>query len=330
MLSNRSLGVLVVILWLVVFVSLKPFSGDSHQRTIQKVKTIFPELAEQLPDIKKIIISDVDSSVTLIRDLDNSFYPDGRWVVQSKNHPVNYDKLMYLIDRMKELKGYDIVSVNPNNHGVYGVSEDQGTRIKFFDGSGELLVDWIAGAIRSQDIAGGDKPVFEYYMRPASSSSVYLAGDAIQPSADPLSWCDVNFLKGIESSKIVSIRRYDFEHNQNWTISRTSLDSKEWTLENGELIDSFAGESLAFTCSQLQASDVIGLIDKDISLKECGFPLDRFEVQVGDIPFIFELGVPAREGHRYLRIEGLPHIYTLSHFEVSQIRQTVDSLIKVD
>ena len=265
----------------------------------------------------------------MFKDSDSSFYTDGRWVVQSKKHPVNQDKLIYLIERMQDLKGHDLVSVNPNNHGVYGVSEEKGTRIKFFDGDGNLFVDWIAGSIRSQDISGGDKPVFEYYMRPADSNNVYLAGDAIQPNADPVSWCDLNFLRGIESSKIVSVQRRDFVHDENWTIKRVALDSKEWSFENGELIDSFAGESLAFTCSQLQASDVVGLID-DISFEECGFPLDRFEVQVDDTLFVFELGVPAREGHRYLRIEGLPHIYTLSHFEVSQIRQSVDSLINVD
>ena len=40
----------------------------------------------------------------------------------------------------------------------------------------------------------------------------------------------------------------------------------------------------------------------------------------------FELGKPAREGHRYLRVSGLQHIYTISDFEVGQLRQDIDSL----
>jgi len=334
MFSNRNLFVYIVIVLLALFSRQNPIAGDEHQQTAQQVKLLFPQLKQQLPHLSSVVISDFDSSVVIELPSSESIYSVEQWLVQSKQHPVDRAKLMFLLDGLSELRTVDLVSINAGKHGVYGVNDDDGTRVKIYDKSGALIADWIAGAIRSQDIAGGSNPVFEYYMRRADSEKVYLSGGAIQPSADALDWCDVNFLRGIEAFQVDSVSRFDYQHKLSWTIERISPqpqseDEARWhlTAPLQTIIDNFAGDSLAFSCSSLRATDVVGFATSPaIDNAKYGFPQDRFEVVISGNTLEFELGKPAREGHRFLRVGGLQHIYTISDFEVGQLRQSVDSL----
>jgi hypothetical protein len=334
MFNNQRLIVYILIALGVLFVRENPMSGDEHQQTAQQVKLLFPQLKEQLPTIASIAISDSDSSLVVESADEQSIYSGDSWLVQSKQHPVDRAKLMYLLDGLSQLQTVDVVSINASKHSVYGVTEKDGTRVQIYDSSGLLLADWIAGAIRSQDIAGGDHPVFEYYMRRADSDEVFLSGVAVQPSADAIDWCDLNFLRGVKAFQVDGVSRFDYQRKLSWKIERIKPQSPNeeeprWQLTAPlqAIIDNFSGDSLAFSCSQLQATDVVGLVSSVAADNaKYGFPQDRFEVLIKGTTLGFELGKPAREGHRYLRVSGLQHIYTISDFEVGQLRQDIDSL----
>jgi hypothetical protein len=334
MFSNQRMVVYILIALGVLFVRESPMRGDAHQQTAQQVKLLFPLLKEQLPTIASITISDYDSSLVVESADEQSVYSGDSWLVQSKQHPVDRAKLMYLLDGLSQLQTVDVVSINASKHSVYGVTEKDGTRVQIYDSSGLLLADWIAGALRSQDIAGGDHPVFEYYMRRADSDEVFLSGVAVQPSADAIDWCDLNFLRGIQASQVDGVSRFDYQRKLSWKIERIKLQSPNeeeprWQLTAPleTIIDNFSGDSLAFSCSQLKATDVVGFVSSVAADNvKYGFPQDRFEVIIEGSTLEFELGKPAREGHRYLRVAGLQHIYTMSDFEVGQLRQDIDSL----
>jgi hypothetical protein len=334
MFSNQRLVVYLLIAIGLLFSRQSPMAGDEHQQTAQQVKLLFPQLKEQLPNVASITISDSDSSLVVELADEQSIYSGERWLVQSKRHPADRAKLMYLLDGLSQLQTVDVVSINASKHSVYGVTEDEGTRVQIYDSSGLLLADWIAGAIRSQDIAGGDHPVFEYYMRRADSDEVFLSGVAVQPSADAIDWCDLNFLRGVQASQVDGVSRFDYQRKLSWKIERIKPQSSteeepRWRLTTPlqVIIDNFSGDSLAFSCSQLQATDVVGLTSSVAADNvKYGFPQDRFEVLIEGSTLEFELGKPAREGHRYLRVSGLQHIYTISDFEVGQLRQDIDSL----
>jgi len=334
MFSNQRLIIYILIALGVLFFRENPMSGDEHQQTAQQVKLLFPQLKAQLPTIASITISDSDSRLVVESAEDQSLYSGERWLVQSKQHPVDRAKLMYLLDGLSQLQTVDVVSINASKHSVYGVTEKDGTRVQIYDGNGLLLADWIAGAIRSQDIAGGDHPVFEYYMRRADSDEVFLSGVAVQPSADALDWCDLNFLRGVQAFQVDGVSRFDYQRKLSWKIERIKPQSPNEEEPRWQLtaplqttIDNFSGDSLAFSCSQLQATDVVGFVSSVAADNvKYGFPQDRFEVLIQGNTLEFELGKPAREGHRYLRVSGLQHIYTISDFEVGQLRQDIDSL----
>jgi hypothetical protein len=334
MFSNQRLVVYLLIAIGLLFSRQSPMAGDEHQQTAQQVKLLFPQLKEQLPNVASITISDSDSSLVVELADEQSIYSGERWLVQSKRHPADRAKLMYLLDGLSQLQTVDVVSINASKHSVYGVTEDEGTRVQIYDSSGLLLADWIAGAIRSQDIAGGDHPVFEYYMRRADSDEVFLSGVAVQPSADAIDWCDLNFLRGVQASQVDGVSRFDYQRKLSWNIERIKPPSPNeeeprWqlTMPLQVVIDNFSGDSMAFSCSQLQATDVVGFVSSVAADNvKYGFPQDRFEVLIEGSTLEFELGKPAREGHRYLRVSGLQHIYTISDFEVGQLRQDIDSL----
>lgn len=336
MLSNRKLFLLVIAVWCVLLMRNNPWGSDAHQQTSRQVSLLFPNLAQQLPQMQRVEISDKDSRVNLQLAGSDSIYSAEQWIVESKNHPVDRARLMYLLDGISQLRGIDLVSIRKSSHELYGVNDGDGTRVQAYDSDGNKIVDWIAGAIRSQDIAGIEHPVFEYYMRRADSNEVFLSGSAIQPSATPFDWCDVNFLRGIDAEHVKRIGRLDFQRKLSWTIERvqpppaaSQTDAARWLLSEplDATIDNFSGDSLAFSCVNLQASGVVGLATTAaIDDQSYGFPQDRFIVGIGENELQFELGSPARDGHRYLRVSGLQHIYTISDFEVGQLRQDIRSL----
>ena len=80
----------------------------------------------------------------------------------------------------------------------------------------------------------------------------------------------------------------------------------------------------------LSAADVLGRADPASDAARHGFPLDRFSVSVNGQVLRFELGRPAGPGLRSLRVEGLPFVYALGDFEVSQLRQTAAGMLEED
>jgi hypothetical protein len=265
-----------------------------------------------------------------------------------KDHPLDKGRLMMLMENLSAITTLDTVSVNPEKHEVFGVAEGQGTRVQVYDSNDILLADWVAGSLRQQDIASGQKPVLEFYMRDGRSDVVYLSGTAIHPSSDPTVWCDTRFLFGVEAPRIQWIERLDFETNESWRIERTAaaevtsgqLGSAQETREGGSWqltaptkapALGYAGDSMAFSIIGLEASDVVGQASADnTSDTRYGFPQDRFRVGIDGQVFEFELGKPsATSGQRYLRVTNpkLPYIYSLDDYEVSQLRQPVARML---
>jgi hypothetical protein len=339
---NRLLIALAAVVWALFFMVLKPWQGDAHQRTAARVGLLFPKLQYQTEDVRKVVVSDGSSSVTLAMD-DN-----GYWRVLEKHHPLDKARLMMLMENLAAITTLDTVSVNPEKHGVFGVAEGQGTRVQVYDANEVLLADWIAGSLRQQDIASGQKPVLEFYMRDGRSDVVYLSGTAIHPSADPTVWCDTRFLFGVDSSRIQWMERIDFETSESWRIERTApaeelpaqLGSAQETRVGGswqltapknQPALGYAGDSMAFTITGLEATDVVaqaGAGNADDT--RYGFPQDRFRVGIDGQVFEFELGKPSSiSGQRYLRVTNpkLPYIYSLDDYEVSQLRQPVARML---
>ena len=95
----------------------------------------------------------------------------------------------------------------------------------------------------------------------------------------------------------------------------------------------YAGDSMATTIVGIEIADIIGTADPSGSDEaRYGFPQDRYTVGIAgsDFRFVFELGSPAGEGQRFMRVKDLPYIFTLSDFAVSQLRQPIERMLLED
>lgn len=337
--SRRNLVLLLAasLAWILYLGITQPWKGDAHARTTAQVGLLYPQLPDELDRITKVVLSDGDQRTTL-KLVGAEGERRGRgWMVEEKNFPVDYARFTRLLDNLSTIRTSDVVSVNRDKHEVYGVAEGQGTRVKVFGADNRLLVDWIAGSLRQQDIAGGQKPVLEFYMRDARSDRVYLSGEALQPTVDPARWCEVHLLKDIAMERVLWVERLDFRTGESWRIERrvTTAEDVEgtvsdWVMTEPEqgVILAYAGDSMATSIVGMTVADVVGEASLDgTDEARYGFPQDRFTVGIEGNEFLFELGKPAPDGQRYLRVKGLPYIFTLTDFEVSQLRQPVEHML---
>lgn len=323
---NNLLLLCVAILWTIFLLVQKPWQGDAHQRTAAHVGLLFPKLQYQTEQVRRVKVMDGIDSVTL------QLSESGRWRVVEKQHPMDMARLTMVIQNLAEINTIDVVSVNPEKHSVYGVADGQGTRVQVYAENDLLIADWIAGSLRHQEIGAGQKPVMEFYMRDGRSDVVYLSGEAIHPPANPTTWCDTHFLAQIEDRAITSVQRTDFVTSESWQIERAPQSGADaWDLAAPVVRPalSYAGESLAFSITGLRAADVVATMNSDgADDARYGFPQDRFIVGIGELNFEFELGDPAPAvGQRYFRVAGIPYIYTLSDYDVSQLRMPVQRLL---
>lgn len=335
---NLLLALAALVAWSLYLGITKPWQGDAHARTSAQVGMLYPQLADELDRITKVVLSNGDTRTTLVLVGAEGQRRGRGWMVEEKNFPVDFARFTQMLDNLSSIKTSDVVSINRDKHEVYGVAEGQGTRVKVFGADNRLLVDWIAGSLRQQDIAGGQKPVLEFYMRDARSDRVFLSGDALQPAVDPARWCEVHLLKDIQMERVAWVQREDFQTFESWRIERrpdAAADiegtASAWFMtepEPGGVVLAYAGDSMATSIVGLEIADVLGEASGDgTDEARYGFPQDRFTVGIEGNEFLFELGKPAAGGQRYLRVKGLPYIFTMTDFEVSQLRQPVERML---
>jgi hypothetical protein len=325
---NQLLGAAVIAVWAVFLAVERPWQGDAHAQTAAAVRPLFPDFARQRENVRRVDLRGEDGTVALE-------WREDRWWVREKEHPADLRRLMQVIDMLGILDTRDPVAVSPLSHSTYGVAAGQGTRITLTDAQGAVIADWIVGQLRGQDVSAGNRPVLEFYMRRADRPEVYLSGAAISPPTDAVLWCDTRFLATAAAEDIEWVRREDFESGESWRLERVPAAERDaagatWRLTEpapAQPALDFAGDSLVQTLITLRAADVLGRADPATDEARYGFPLDRFQVSVNGQLLRFELGKPAGPGQRSLRVEGLPYVYALGDFEVSQLRQTAPELL---
>ena len=341
---NRVLALCAACAWLLLLAVERPWQGDAHARTAATVGPLFPDLARRREDIARILIEEQGSSTELLARPE-----EGRWYVSGKDHPADGRRLTNLVDMLVGLGTRDVVAEDPRSHEVYGVADGQGTRVRLYDAQGELLADWIHGKLRAQDVTGGTVPVLEFYVRRGDRPEVYLTGDAILPSANPARWCDTRFLQAIPDAAVAWVAREDFDGAESWRVERipgaevpessgievpsggTLGERWRMTQPSEAPASDYAGDSLVRTLLTLRAADVVARATPEDAARY-GFPVDRFRAGIRDgdavLEFELELGAPAPQGGRFLRIAGLPHVYLIGDFDVDQLRQPVEAMLQ--
>jgi len=341
---NRVLAICAALAWGLLLAVERPWQGDAHARTAAAVGPLFPQLDGQRQELTRIVVEEEGRRTELVARRD-----EGRWYVVGKDHPADGRRVADLVDMLATLRTTDVVAEDPASHGIYGVAEGQGTRVRIYGADDRPLADWIHGKLREQDVVGGVVPVLEFYVRRGDRPEVYLTGDAILPSTDPARWCDTRFLQSIPDAAVEWVVREDFDGEESWRIERiagaavpeaqglqlpaSGSVGERWqmTLPTAVPAYDYAGDSLVRTLVTLRAEDVVARATPEDAARY-GFPTDRFRAGIREggatLEFELELGAPTPQGGRFLRVSGLPHVYVLSDFEVGQLRQPLDAMLE--
>jgi len=302
----------------------KPWLGDAHSRTYARVGLLFPELARVVDTAVEVVIVSPGKEVKL-------HLLDGAWRVKDKlNHPAHLSRLSNLFATLSTLKSSDMVSDNAANHAVYGVDAEHGVRITLRDASGAVLADLMAGNLRGQELIPeeAERAILAFYVRRAGEAEVYLSNNYIAPVTSPSDWIENKFLASVDPASVDWVERISTLPDSSWRLTRTQdtefIDDVEhsvWSLESG-LARAWAAEHLLAVLTDLRASDVIEKLDGAAGpAAKYGLGIETYRAGIGGAVFQLHLGTLARDGHRYIQIDGLPWVYTIAEYESESLRQ---------
>lgn len=295
----------------------RPWRGDPVEQTRDAVQPLFPGLASRLQELEAVEVSGAEGSVHLRR-------AGEQWVVEEEwNHPVDPERFLGLLRGFVALNDRDTVSDNPEQQGLYAVSEEDGVRVRLLAGSEEVLADLFAGGLRKQPVGSERQARVDFYVRPADSAKVVLAPFA-PPSHRSGDWIAPRLLPaGIESPAVRWIQRVDGEGDESWRAVRTDGDG-----ENGwRLVAPESGPAAALVCEDfvfgvlgLRAVDVAGRVaagqEPDARY---GFVTNAARIGVGDLRYEVQFGGVA-PGGRYAWLAGAPFVYVVAEHAAERLR----------
>ncbi|KAA3613452.1 MAG: DUF4340 domain-containing protein [Planctomycetota bacterium] len=329
---NRILAVLLAVvggwtLWLEA-----PWAGDSFARTQAAVETLFPEFDQQRELVVRVEVSSELGTVHLVRGPEH-------WGVEERfMHPVDAGKLADLLDGIALLDTKNLVSVNPEKQATYGVAEGQGTRIRAFDGEGNVLADVISGSLRGQDLLPGDAISLSFYLRRFDRDEVVLSNVWKDPVRTAEDWIEGAIFGSLNEEDVQWLRRLDEDPELDWMVRREATedpkegDQMEWRMvqPRTEAISELAAEQLIRTLVSLYVADVAERLkpgqDPD---PKFGFPVARFQAGIGPNQAVqLHFGTLDSQGRRFAWMPGSPWIYVVPESTAHNLRLSVDQFFE--
>ncbi len=334
---NRLLGVLFLLSLGLASALEQPWRGDAIARTEAAVSSLFPRLAREAERVARVeILTAAGPAVTLAREA------SGFVVVEKLGHPADTLRVEQLLAALSALDTGDTVSTNPVKRGVYGVDDATGTRVRVLDENGGVLADLVAGKLRSQDPSQMASVRLDFYVRPADGDAVLLVEELSAPSTDPLSWLTRRLFPSTLGG-LVELERRDLEGNEaeSWKLRREPApddpateqveDHRWWMTAPAERPATlYAGDSWAYTISELGPADVVAVATEDeLEHPRYGFSTNAYHALTADgKQLVLYLGRPASDDSRYAWVPGLPWIYTIPEHDAIQLRMPVERMLQ--
>ena len=118
--------------------------------------------------IDRVVMTGTESEIAIVKQEDGWFLDE---------YPVFVAKLFIMWDTVSKFEGADLVSTNPENHWLMGVTPEHGTTVKFYSGDEmreELLIgDHFSGSIGMRQLSAWSQAVRMCYIRKPGEDDVY-------------------------------------------------------------------------------------------------------------------------------------------------------------
>ena len=148
------------------------------------VPLAFPQLAGQLADVRKIVVTDAATATTLVRKDDSwvsetfGGYPADKAIVRQFLYSVT--KLQRLEPKTTNPKLFERLGLTPPD-----AAGSRAVRVQLLDGQGKALADYLQGDAP----AGAERPTeTRFYLLQDGESQTWLAGGGQRADADPAAW----------------------------------------------------------------------------------------------------------------------------------------------
>lgn len=186
---------------------------------------VFPQLADQIDDINKIVIDQAKSELTIERSGENWLLAD------HDNYPADAEKVDQSIVHLATLR---LVEPKTKKQQLYsklevedpGLENAVSRRLEAFDSQGERLASVIIGK-RKANFNGQGRTAF--YLRRDSDEQAWLANGEINASTDLVNWAKTDLI-GIDANEIESIT-IDREGLGTLRLVRIPGDDRLYSLE---------------------------------------------------------------------------------------------------
>ena len=313
----------------------RPWEGDAFERTAARIEPLAPELRTRRRELRRIRIASPEGETHLV-------LVDRQWVVEERGgHPADAERLIYLVDRLAAVTTRDVVSVNPERHALYGVTEEEGIHLEFFGPGGETLVHLLGGRMRRQETLEPSRVLLEFYLRRADAPEVVLAPGFLPPEVRPGAWIDGRLFRGMDWDRLFRLRREDLAGADSWELRREELSPEEAARSAGRVdhrwrltepaaapADGAVADAWAAAFTEVDAEDVRAPVREADPVAAHGPVSDLFEAETreGRI-FRLYLGRLETDGRRRAWREGRPWVYLLDPATVRQLRQPADAFL---
>ena len=163
--KSRQVGLLLAVVVVVGVLGLliRVLSTDFLE---ENELTGLAQLDEEVID--RVVMTGEQSEVSIVKEEDG-------WFVEE--YPVFDAKLFIMWDTASKFEGADLVSDNPENHWLMGVTPEHGTTVKFYSGDElreELLIgDHFSGSIGMRQLSAWSQAVRMCYIRKPGENDVY-------------------------------------------------------------------------------------------------------------------------------------------------------------
>jgi uncharacterized protein DUF4340 len=245
------IAAIAIILAGIVYFVEKPLekasAGKSTPDSLESIKRITLFKGVSSDDCSSIDISKFDgSSTATVTKIDDVWYANAE-----RKYIASEDNIKRLFDTIEKVGEGEVYSNNPKNHIKFQVDKMTGTRVKFYDNSGNLLDDVFVGKMGSNYMSPTT------YVRKADSDEVISVSgfmmNLFQTGED--SWRERTIMK-IESDDITG---FTIKAPGEKPLKLAKLASDEWTCLSPEniQIQKSIGTSMVNSFSRLRASEFV-------------------------------------------------------------------------
>ena len=255
----KTFGILSIVTVLLIFLALQ-ISTKKSAPVQTTMTTLYPELLNNINDVKEIEIKQQEKSLNLKHNGE-------QWQLQQQaNYPADNHKVNKVLAGIAQMQVIEAKTKNPKLYEKLGVTDsDQQVLLKQADG--RVVAHLIIGNSRT---AKGDSTQHQVYVRKHEDAQTWLVSGQIDLANNDIDWLQRTLLD-LNETQVQSVS-FNTSENETLTISKANKEDKDYQLKDlgadEEVANNFILKTTASLLSNLQFDHVLPVTELTFKDKE--------------------------------------------------------------